>query len=659
MKRIFFNPVTPVAALVGLLFAALWLMLAPARPARAAGIVTNCTGQGLADAMNGGSGFISFDCGPNPVVISITQAGGYNVVSSAYYTIDGGNKVTLTGRGGNRLFDVQAGGSLTLTNIILTDGYAFVGGNLPTMGGAILAQGDRLVLDHVTIRNSESDFAGGAVRVESGVAIIKDSLLEFNMSDYGGGVDSIGTLTVINTIIRYNHALVNNGGGLDVGGTVVISNSQFYSNTAGAANPTEGGGGLAIIGLSQVTISGSRFEANRVPTNKVAWGGAILNRGVLTMTQTVFEHNSGYLGGGLAVGGTAMLSSTVFNSNTASFEGGGIFISPSGVADLDHALLTDNHAVSGGGIYNFGGQLTMRGSTLFENMASALGGGICHEAFGGSIADSVIQANSAGTGGGIHVAANSSLTLERIKFTANSAASGAGLSLAPTGDAELFDSTFIGNKGTFGAGIYSEGFLTLDRSTLSGNTASSSGGGLLNINTADLTNSTLSGNTAGALGGGIYNIGSLTLKNVTLSNNSAATSGGALFMGGSATSSLTNTILAHSPSGGNCSGPITASKFSFSSDNSCGFTGTVNGHDPNGLDPLLTGLGNYGGLTPVHMLKLGSPAIAGVVGSDAPNVDQRSQPRPGADGNYDIGAVERHPADTSLAPRLYLPQLAR
>jgi hypothetical protein len=118
---------------------------------------------------------------------------------------------------------------------------------------------------------------------------------------------------------------------------------------------------------------------------------------------------------------------------------------------------------------------------------------------------------------------------------------------------------------------------------------------------------------------------------------------------------LTNTILAYSSAGGNCSGALTAAKFSLSSDNSCALTGLVNGHSPNGLDPLLTALGNYGGPTLVHMLKLGSPAIAGVVGNDAPATDQRGQPRPGSDGSYDIGAVERQPNDSSLAPRVYLP----
>jgi hypothetical protein len=146
---------------------------------------------------------------------------------------------------------------------------------------------------------------------------------------------------------------------------------------------------------------------------------------------------------------------------------------------------------------------------------------------------------------------------------------------------------------------------------------------------------------------------------VTLSNNSA-TSGGALFMDSGHTTWLTNTILAYSSAGGNCNGTITLSKFTFSSDNTCALTGTG---DQNRVDPLITALGNYGGPTQVHMLKLGSPAIDGVVGYDAPGTDQRGVTRPqqilGYPGGFDIGAVERQQSDSDLAPRLYLPLLVR
>ena len=134
-----------------------------------------------------------------------------------------------------------------------------------------------------------------------------------------------------------------------------------------------------------------------------------------------------------------------------------------------------------------------------------------------------------------------------------------------------------------------------------------------------------------------------------LSDNSAAT-GGALFMQGGATTFVTNTIIAYSRTGGNCSGTISASIYSISSDFSCAPLLKI--------DPLLTALGNYGGPTQVHMLKLGSPAIDGVPGTPTPGGDQSGFLR-SADGSYDIGAVERQANDSDLAPRLYLPLIKR
>jgi len=150
--------------------------------------------------------------------------------------------------------------------------------------------------------------------------------------------------------------------------------------------------------------------------------------------------------------------------------------------------------------------------------------------------------------------------------------------------------------------------------------------------------------------------------NVTLSSNSATT-GGALYMLSGYPTLLTNTIIAYRPAGGNCSGTISSSIYSISSDNTCALAGLVKTLNPNNLDPLLTALGNYGGPTLVHMLKLGSPAIDVIpkftngCGTTV-STNQRGAPRP-INGKCDIGAVERQLADSDLAPRLYLPLIVR
>ena len=76
---------------------------------------------------------------------------------------------------------------------------------------------------------------------------------------------------------------------------------------------------------------------------------------------------------------------------------------------------------------------------------------------------------------------------------------------------------------------------------------------------------------------------------------------------------------------------------------------------------MLNPLGDYGGATLTYLPKAGSPAIDGVIGSNAPATDQRGFPRPVGAG-YDIGAVERQPSDDSasaLTPRVRIPIVTR
>ena len=94
------------------------------------------------------------------------------------------------------------------------------------------------------------------------------------------------------------------------------------------------------------------------------------------------------------------------------------------------------------------------------------------------------------------------------------------------GTLALTNSTLQGNKADWsGGGIYSkDGTLTLTNVTLSGNRASR-GGGIYAVGTLQLTNSTLSGNTADEQGGGIYcqpvsmNVVSVTIHNTVLWQN--------------------------------------------------------------------------------------------------------------------------------------------
>ncbi len=238
----------------------------------------------------------------------------------------------------------------------------------------------------------------------------------------------------------------------------------------------------------------------------------------------------------------------------------------------DHATLTltncsvvANVASYGGGIYNDGyngsAVLTIVDSAINDNSStggdSASGGRIAND---GSVAltilNSTISGNSAvgqfpftfGSGGGIDGAG----TITNSTISGNYAGTGGG---GISGGGIITNSTISNNgagggKNNFpgaGGGIYGGG--TISNCTISGNSVFGTelkgpgvGAGIYAVGTLTIRNSTVSDNLGlfYGNGAGIYNGGTLTIENSTLSNNSA-TQGGGIYNGGSI--GIGNTIL--------------------------------------------------------------------------------------------------------------------
>ncbi len=127
---------------------------------------------------------------------------------------------------------------------------------------------------------------------------------------------------------------------------------------------------------------------------------------------------------------------------------------------------------------------------------------------------------------------------------------GSGGGIKNSGTLTINNSTISGNSATIGSGINNSGTLTINNSTISENTAIDGGGGINNFGTLTISNSTIAGNRAGG-GGGISNLnnGTLTISNSTISGNSASGDGGGVTNFGTLT--LINSTISENLAGNN------------------------------------------------------------------------------------------------------------
>jgi parallel beta-helix repeat protein len=545
-------------------------------------------------------------------------------------------------------------GSLNVTSDVLINGVlsttTIVDGSDNSPNGVFLVSVSgvtpTVTLSNLTIRNGSDAFDGGGVRNEGGNLALSDTRVITNSTfGNGGGIANTGTMTVTHSSILSNTATPGGdyGGGIYNTGRLTLINSEVSNNTE--FDPAAGGGGIYNTASGALILTNTLIVSNTAAYN----GGGIYNFGALTMTgSSVVSNTSSTYGGGLFTPGAATIASSTFRNNSA-LASGGIYAISSLV--LTNTIVISNTAQDSAGGLSAVSVATITNSSILDNVAGIsgtvkAGGGI---SFSGvlSLVGSVVKGNrTSNYGGGIYAASSGSLTISNTTVSNNSAIN------------------VITPSESLGGGMFVNSIpVTFTNSTLSGNTSSGEGGGIYHYNAAlNLVNSTVSGNTANGSGGGINffnpspsNTPTASLNNVTITNNRAdndgdfSGDGGGFYSFGYGTVKAKNSILA-----GNL-GPITSpdgyGSFEFTSlgYNLVGITGTTGftaTGDITNTAPLLGPLQNNGGSTLTHALLTGSPAIGG--GNPAGCTDQNGNPlttdqrgiaRPSG-ARCDIGAVE-------------------
>lgn len=462
MLRLTLRSLSVVGRLAAALLPVLLLlaMFSLSLPVQAAGVVgtgtpASCT-EAAFDAALVGGGEITFNCGP-PVDIVFTNV----KTISQDTTISGGDEITLLGGGTTRLFAVNSGATLVLQNIVLGDA------NSGASDGGAISNSGTLILDDVIILTSQTDInhSGGAIFTD-GPLFISNSTLGNNSAGSAGAIFANfgnANVTISNTFFVDNQALNTSfgyGGAIWAGSLaeVTIMDSRMKGNMArlgGAvylspdASVTLAGGGVPMSIENNLAfqdggaiyseggtlnISRTNFTGNKAPMNTIAagYGGTIASLGTMSIKDSSFSLSEGRFGGAVFVGGSltaarATIEDTIFHENAAGQLGGGLYANAeSTVITVTNSSFNGNSAATGGGIGRFNAQLRVYNSSITQNTATSVGGGLYVGAGpvgteGGYVIvrDSTISTNVAGSGQGGGVYNQALLDLKNVTVKDN------------------------------------------------------------------------------------------------------------------------------------------------------------------------------------------------------------------------------------------------
>jgi CSLREA domain-containing protein len=316
-----------------------------------------------------------------------------------HVTILGTDHPVIDGNAADRIFDVKAGVTASLSGLVIQNGHEYNGSGIRVVN-ATLNVNESTIQNNISTWYGDHEVDGGGIYASgSSVLGIYMSEIRGNHAFVGGGIaaeDVAGvapTLMLSHTLVADNEAFGPGGGmWLGPGTQSTIINTEVEGNTAG----NEGGG---IHNNGPLELTSSTIEDN----HSINAGGGILNGYVTLIARDVMlSNNEGRTGGGIYNLGMAHFyqSSIVYNT---SYEeaGGGAFNADSGGLLLDNTTVGANTGGSGGGgIFNDGGNIRL----MFVTVAGNNNEGINNSGGGEkTVRNTILAANSGGNCAGVPI----------------------------------------------------------------------------------------------------------------------------------------------------------------------------------------------------------------------------------------------------------------
>jgi hypothetical protein len=210
-----------------------------------------------------------------------------------------------------------------------------------------ISAGGELTLEGITVqRGSMIFFGSGGAILNSGVTSLRDSIVTNSSADLGGGIYNIGALKVSRSIIADNGG-GHIGGGIfnEKGGNVLVENSTISHNSG-----PEGGG---IANFGSLTVKNSAIVFSNPFGSQAGEGGGILNSGTVEIVNSTIARNLssmsvfGFGGGGIAnLGGQMSITNSTIRENVAFRAPGGGIQNSGGVLQLQNTIVAGNIIVS-------------------------------------------------------------------------------------------------------------------------------------------------------------------------------------------------------------------------------------------------------------------------------------------------------------------------
>ncbi|MEJ2199459.1 MAG: choice-of-anchor Q domain-containing protein [Desulfuromonadaceae bacterium] len=361
--------------------------------------------------------------------LKVRPAGGsgwYSTIQSAIDAIDGAHTVLVYDGTYNEdvLFEFGSKDSNTMLRSVCGPDTTIINGS-----------GSGTTVTFSRYSNSQIDgfqVTGGTTGITvNGTAVtINNCQVHDNNGPDGGGISVVQsgdmpTLTLTNSEIYNNSS--DRGGGVRIsrgiaGAGHIISNSIIRNNTVTGDSMADGGGGVNLNGVPDITIVNSVIKDN-VITNAYAGGGLYVSQvpdpdfGVgdgLIISDSVISGNTTPSSGGGVYSDLSQISfvRSSLVGNTAGSMGGALARPSAGnTASFENCILADNQAYQAGMAKLNGGTLDIVNSTIANNQATDHSGVIYNQLATITIRNSILWGNQAATVGHIASFNGGSMTI--------------------------------------------------------------------------------------------------------------------------------------------------------------------------------------------------------------------------------------------------------